>query len=405
MISVLFGAALVLSPSTASLPLYVDGEGVLRFEREGRAVYARDAVLEVRDGRLVNSLGHPLLPEVSVAGSPDKLEAALDGTLTAVYGQARRELGRIVLARFGADFRLIESKGMLIAGDRPKIGSPGEDVFGVIRSGRRPQPGAGAQPSAVQTPIGPAPAQQAASPAGAAKEPQPRPAPGIITVAVRQTAEIDAASFTLGDLAEITGPEDAAAKLRAMEIGATPALGVVRPIDRLTIEARIARAGFLLERVKLTIPDRVTVVRKGQPITHEDFVKAATTAAARGAAPGVQFESAEPGPAMIAPKGELILTAGEPTISRDRATVTITVSVDGKRFNSRTVALKITTPLSGIKAGDSVKLRVKSGSASVETTVKVRSIDLLKNQATVETSTGATLTAIPGKDGVLEVIL
>ena len=69
MITTLIGLAIV----SAQTIVHVDGEGFLRFVRDGRFVYSKEADLTVADGRLVQQDGYEGIPRLTVNGSPTAL--------------------------------------------------------------------------------------------------------------------------------------------------------------------------------------------------------------------------------------------------------------------------------------------------------------------------------------------
>lgn len=370
MTTVLFSLLLAQS---AGLPVRVEGEGFLRFMKEGRVVYTRSATLVARGGQVVHSSGLPLLPSVDGAVDGAALTVDSNGDIKA----GGRKLGRIILAVFPPDLRPVASGDFYIAADRPKAAFPGADGAGRIVAGAAPP--------------APRPAPAAASPA--------------FRVEVRPSAEVEGDVIRLGDIASITGPEAQTERLRSLELGTTPALGVSRTLERSLIETRIARAGVLLTSVQIGMADRSTITRKGQKISQAQFVQAAIDFLKKDLPSEISLEGAEPGPDMIAPLGELILKVDNAGLIRDRASATVVVFVNGTRFNSRTVQLKAASPLFSIKPGQTISLRVRSGAAVVGTQGKVRTVDPAKSQVTVETATGALLTGTLAKDGVVEVVL
>lgn len=390
-------AFLVSAPQP--LNLYVEGEGWLRFEREGRAVFAREARLTISEGRLVNEEGLSLLPAVS-ASTTEGLKADLEGRL--ILGSS--ELGRLVLAKFPAGSAMTEVKKMFVAADRPSLGSAGEGSFGVIRVGTRPAPGT--QP--VRPPvINP---QSQASQANPVKTPDPRPNPpitapqtGPLTISVRSESSLSSEAIRLKDIAEISGA--GAEKAGDIVLGTTPALGVPRPIALSLIETRLTASGFTRGSWRLSFPDKVVVKRLGREITHEEFVQAAKEALEKILPQGSTVEPEGTSLPMACPLGEVQLIALTPKVSRDRTTVEVEVRHEGRRFNAKQLSFKVTTPLSGFKVGQEVQVRVKSGGASVMTKGKIRLISPMTGEVMVDMERSVTLTTRLAKDGVLEVTL
>lgn len=117
----------VLASAEPATPLQirVDGEGYLRFARDGRAVYAPEASLVIRNGQLVHEQGFGFLPPIAV---PDRASVTieLDGTVRA-NGQS---VGRLVLALSDG---MTKRDDFWATPDRPRLMNPGEETAGVIR--------------------------------------------------------------------------------------------------------------------------------------------------------------------------------------------------------------------------------------------------------------------------------
>ncbi|HVL39492.1 MAG TPA: hypothetical protein VM328_08900, partial [Fimbriimonadaceae bacterium] len=105
----------------------VEGEGYLRFVRDGRVVYAKEAALQAIDGKLCHSEGAPVIPTISVAAP---FMVNLEGNVVA----GGKSVGRLVLAHFPASASLRPDGPFLVAAERPRLAEPGEGDSGVIRS-------------------------------------------------------------------------------------------------------------------------------------------------------------------------------------------------------------------------------------------------------------------------------
>ncbi len=400
----------LLAASPAPLILHVEGEGWLRFEREGRAVYAREASLTVSQGRLVNQEGLSLLPSLSAAAI-EGAKADLEGRIT-IQG---REIGRLVLAKFPSDQSLTQVKGMWVAADRPTLGSPGEGTFGVVRMGARgteavkPQQPSQAKPQPQPQKQPDQPAQK--PPAQSPVEPNPRPIPpvkapeiGPLVIKARAISQATSETIYLKDVAEISGI--GTAKAGEIQLGITPPYGVERPISKSLVEAKLGAAGFARGSWSLNWPgDKVGVRRQGQDVPHEAFVKAGREALSKILPFGTQIEPEGIAAAMACPLGDYVMTALEPRIERDRVRLQVDISFQGVRFNGRPLTFKITSPFTAMRVGQEIQVRVRSGGASVIAKGKVRQIDQVRGLVTVDMDKGVTLTARPGTDGIFEVVL
>ena len=130
---------LALSPWARAEAVRVDGEGFLRFVRDGRVVYAKEAELVARDGRLCHRLGPAVIPSITVGST---FEIDLEGNVRS----GGVVVGRLVLATFAVPVSKIE-EGFLVSPERPKLGNPGEGVIGVVRSTRTAISGPTPQPA------------------------------------------------------------------------------------------------------------------------------------------------------------------------------------------------------------------------------------------------------------------
>src|SRR5579871_6059768 len=128
MTSLCLGLALATTPG---LTVRVDGEGYLRFVREGRIVYATSASLTCQNS-VLGSKGLPLVPAIRIPANAIRLDVDLSGNVVASTNLGKTACGQIVLARFSTP--LASESGFLISTTRASLGNPGDGMFGVIRS-------------------------------------------------------------------------------------------------------------------------------------------------------------------------------------------------------------------------------------------------------------------------------
>jgi hypothetical protein len=119
MIGALLCGLLVAGP--APLKVRVDGEGYLRFAREGRVVYASSATLSVADGSLVGAEGATVMPSILVPTDATAIAVDLEGNVSCKRGPDAFPLGRLVLAVFPKGIALRPSGAYLVAADRPTL--------------------------------------------------------------------------------------------------------------------------------------------------------------------------------------------------------------------------------------------------------------------------------------------
>lgn len=418
---------LLLAP--VSIEVRVDGEGYLRFAREGRAVYAKQARLVVTNGRLAHESGPPVLPSIQIPNGVQSLNIDLEGRVLGAAGNEQREWGRLVLARFAEGQGPLPGDGLLVAAHRPELGSPGEGTFGVVRVPERERPARTpartpaprprvTQPAADQP--APVPAQPAAqtppkpeSPPAVQATAEPVPAPpseeflrsGGVQINLRAMTEVSTDVITIGQIGDVFAKADAASRIANLEFTRTPLIGVEVVVDRSRLVSRLRLAGFDAARVIIVGPADAKLRRKGQLVTHARFEEFAIGVATERLGPSARLASMTQAPDLIAPSGSLQLVAESFSSNGGRVSVNVAVFVDGRRFNSRTIQLANHAPVVSLRNGQMVKARIQHGGAVVVAQARVKSVDVRNNVVTVETDTGAVLRGVPAEGGIVEVSL
>ncbi len=365
-------AATILAPP--SVRVRIEGEGYLRFVRDGRTVYAREALVTIDKGNVVGEGGLPIVPRTQALGDPEALRIERDGRIIGVYQGSDRLLGKTVVAVFPDDVRPVEDKGWLVSSARAITGQPGSQGFGAI--------------------VVVAPASSAAIKSFSST-----------TISLKKIAEVKGDSFTLADIADIEASPAEREKIESYQIATTPALGVEYKLTQEMVLARLRRYGNATDAIRLTGEPSVTVMRKGQRVSHQMFVDQAVAESAKR---NVRVTVGEPPTTvseMIVPEGRLSLVVASFERSGSRINVKVDVFVDDKRFNGRLVTLLADVPVVSMTVGQSVKLIVRSNSAVVETTGKVKSVDKATGLVTVQSVTGATMTGRAMENGSVEVEL
>jgi hypothetical protein len=350
--------ALTLAP-TLTLPVRVDGEGYLRFIRDGRIVYATSATLTV-EGGLLGSKGLSLTPAVRVPTSAVKLAVDLAGNIVAQAPSGNNLCGRLVLAQFPA--KPVEDKGFLISTVRASIGSPGEGTFGVIRSSNS------------------APAQD---------NPAPTTTSGT-SIVVQPISEVSSDTVTLKDIATVRGDPQTKQLIEHISLGSAPPIGIDMPVTTYRIQALAKRAGIT---ATIQVPPGAILRRQAQTIKQDDFVAAAIKAAQQQIGAEIPMTSADQQGDFKAPFGQVELRPESVSTSGSNMTVTVGIFVDGKQINSRFVNLKVDAS-ARVQSGASVKVVMKSAGISVEIPGKTRTGGMLGQTVTVVTETGSVLTGI-----------
>jgi len=125
------------------LDMAIEGDGFFQITRpDGDLAYTRSGAFKLdNEGRLVNSDGLPLEPEISIPSDATSVNIGYDGTISAfLVGETEAtELGTIELSRFINPAGL-NSIGMNLyleteASGDPITGTAGEDGLGIISQG------------------------------------------------------------------------------------------------------------------------------------------------------------------------------------------------------------------------------------------------------------------------------
>ena len=122
------------------LDIAIEGDGFLQVEiPNGNTSYTRAGALK-RDsnGRLTNSDGYPIIPEITLPDSAREITISPTGLVSAVLGDDTEstELGQLELAGFTNNAGLTAQGknlfGETTASGTAQIGTPGEDGYGTI---------------------------------------------------------------------------------------------------------------------------------------------------------------------------------------------------------------------------------------------------------------------------------
>lgn len=354
---------LLLAPSL-TLGVKVDGDGFLRFGDRGRVVYSRSVRLYVsEDGRLMHSGGQILLPSIEVPNDAEKLGADIEGRVSATVHGEKKIIGRIVLAYFEKSQQLIKQGDFWTSHSRPVLRDPGEGYAGVIRvdGGNDPSPSE-TKPNTNN---------------GTQPVPPSMNESGVISIQIPETSMVSNERFKLGDIATITGNSAEANKLKEIDLGTTPLIGVPVRINRDTLNFKLRSAGFTPSQIDLKMPNTVIVAREGQKVTQAQFLDAAIKAVQQKMGPSANLTGDSTGPDFYAPSGKLELPLESMAVKDGQLHAVIAVVVDGKRLNSRTVKLSGEGLTQGVKAGQIVKVRFITSGYVAEITGRSKQNGLL----------------------------
>lgn len=397
--------------STLATPIQVDGEGYMRFAKDDQIVFAKQAELTWAGGKVVGAEGLPVWPVVKIERQPRELSVDLQGHIKAVYPEGAVEVGRLVLAIFPDDIRPVASGKLLkIFGDS-KLIEPGEGLAGVIRPWNPNLTGeqnyvrlhTDSENEPVKT--------QSETITQIKKVAKTDYIPddawiksGGIEISFPEIASTSGLDIRLGDVADVFASSAQLEKISDVILGNSPTFGVPRLLDRSLILSKLKAAGFNTAKVRISGPVRIQIKRIGQTISQQMFIDSAVLAITEQY-PNFEPATSKPVPDLEAPEGKLDLRAEQPLKSGSNLSVTVVAYVDGKRVNSRTLTFVNKSASINLSAGDSVTLVVVSRDVRVESTAKVKKIDKVTGEVTVELPTGKQMTGKLNKEGKVEVSL
>lgn len=421
MVAILISALAVADLATA--PIRVEGDGYLRFAREGETVYAKKATLTVKAGKLAAVGGPTVLPAMLVEGQPDTIQVDEKGHVIVYYGSHPQVLGRLALTKFPDDIRPVESRGFLMAYGSGVLGDPAEGGFGKIVPDEEKMEGT-ASVRLIEEKTGSAGDSEPPKKEGTAEIKVYAPdedAQGLesnsaslykpdlaflqaggIRVVLPEKATVDGRSIFIGAVATVYANAELSPTVSAVDVGTAPVMGVPKIIDADRVKISLIRAGFDAKKIEVVGSSQCEVSLKGQTITHVDFLKVAIEAAKERFG-DFDAESNEPGVDLEAPEGTVQIIAENVIRSGNVITVRVVAYVDGKRINSRTLKIYNASVPVHLRVGSAVKVLVKSNDVSVETTGKVKKIDGITGDITVELDSGITLVGQVNKQGFVEV--
>lgn len=360
----------LLACALQPISIQVEGDGYLRFSREGRVVYAKSATLVAKEGRLADSLGDPVMPTLVLPSAATAISVDAEGSVFAKLPSGDSRIGRLVLAVFPASASLVSVDGKLVCAERPKLCNPGDPAGGKIRVSIPTTSGSSA----------------------IAVKPNPEATAGALRLGFYASVELSSEHVLLSDLCQCLGAPDLVAKAGQIQFGSVPMLGVKRTIDHSVILARLKSAGIAVS-TESPSTGSITVMRKGQTIPHSQFVEIAATALATSPEITAKYESRQNQPDYVAPLGELKLVVEKVSgVNAQTASVQIGIFVGGKRINSRTVKFDAQEPDYQVKTGQTIKVIFKAGGTAVEATGIAKGSAPLGGTLQVEVAAGTNKT-------------
>lgn len=378
--------------------LTVDGEGYLRLVRDGRAIYARTVHLGCAGGKLGSDQGPTFLPSIPFSGDVAQIKISLQGEVS----YQGLPIGHLVIATFTGAAPQKEND-FYIAADRPSLGQPGDGLLGVLRLN------GGSVPLA-DKPTPKAPSTATNKPTTNA-EPRdmlsdvvvPSPPEGGCGIGFAPSVEVEGQKIRLGDICKINGSPNLKSALAAIVLGEVPAIGVEVRFDLTRIRVKLRAAAIDLEKVKINIPDVVRVYRRAQRATDADFLQAATEALTQRFGQIGKLYIKQSQPDMMLPIGNRRLVVDQIEVLRTGYRLGISVYVDDQRVNRRLMALETDTITPAVNVGQVVKVILRSGGATIETTGRVSRVGKPGEPVEVTVEGGTRLTGKVNANGTLEV--
>lgn len=219
----------------------------------------------------------------------------------------------------------------------------------------------------------------------------PEPKTTKVTVRVKALSEVAGPRIRLEEVADIEATPELKAKLGQIDMGTAPMAGIPRPVVSARILSLLMGTGLKTKEIDLHVPTDARIALKVQKVEQAKFVDAAKQAVTPLVGPQVQISSNQAFPEFVAPMGELILEASRPSKSVNGFTVLVSVYVDGKKINSRLVNLVVdaSSAAAAIKAGDTIRIYLRSAGASIEVSGRARTAGFAGQQITVVSNTGS----------------
>jgi len=405
--------ALLAAPGGPRIEVRVDGAGVLRFVQEGRVVYSKSAMLVATQGRLAHASGAVVMPTIPTPEGIQRLAVDLDGTVRADANGRAMVLGRLVIAVFPDEARLMAMPGGLLIADteRPRLMEPGDGLTGVVRTVSAPVAVPKIPATARPNPAVPRTSPTGATPSGRALiEPSARPLPVLLkndlSVVVHLTSDVETSQFTLGQIAEINAPEPLRSRLASLAVGDVPPLGVPRLIDQARLRSRLLGNGVDLRDLDIVVPAGARVQRPFQIIDSAQILDAATNAARNKfglAGTWAPVKGDVPSPKVV--PGDVVLSAVDANGSDLQARVLVHILVNGTRATSVTVELARQGVLASPRLGSVIKVRVRSGGAVIETSGTVARTARSGEPVEVQLANGERMSGTLVAAGTVEVTL
>lgn len=374
-----------------SASVRVEGLGHFRFEREGRAVYAKSATLVSERGEIRASSGESLMPPIRVTAKVEGIELREDGTVVVQTASGTATLGRVMLAGFPESTALEPAGAFLVSRERASLGFATQGGFGKVVMAVKPAVSA---PTPRIAPLVPKPEKGEAKTAGA------------VTVKIPAAVTLEGARITLGEIAQISGGDEE--KLKSLDLGNAPLHGIPMQYSRERIQARLLASGIDRRALSLQMAATVEIRRRAQMIEGATLVERAKKAVFEKI--GFEGELNADGRTadLEAPLGEAEIVVENVAIAAGSASVSLSIRIDGKRFIGRMVKLSGPMLETAVQSGETVQVRFVAAGITVEMSGRARSSGFVGQTIQVlvtlpETRETTTHEAVIKAPGIVEV--
>jgi hypothetical protein len=129
-----FIAAALATGTMPTMMVRIEGDGYLRFAKNNQLLYCRQAKLTATAQGLMAADGSILMPRLVAPVGTVKIEASMDGMITAQLTNGRKQLGRFVIAIFDPKTAFTKIGNYVSTAAKPTLTNPGEWIAGVIRT-------------------------------------------------------------------------------------------------------------------------------------------------------------------------------------------------------------------------------------------------------------------------------
>jgi flagella basal body P-ring formation protein FlgA len=158
----------------------------------------------------------------------------------------------------------------------------------------------------------------------------------VVTVKVRETSDVPNRTFTLGEIAEVTGADKSLAfQVTTVEVGTSPLPGLSRRLSHVDVIARLRFNHVDTRKVTIVWPAAARVTRSGTELPVQEVVEVgrkAIEAARKDNNDGTVIEPAQLPAKWMIPPGKRVYEAGpvRGQVESGKVSVEVRVLVDGK---------------------------------------------------------------------------